>query len=83
MGLSKWIFYKLFLKSEIMRNQWPSVGLSSHGLPLLHLALNRAPFGSEFSASESVNLRPPTDFDIAPCGGVPGHKLIIEGYHGC
>ena len=32
MGLSEWIFYKLFLKSEIMSSQWPSVGLSSHGL---------------------------------------------------
>ena len=28
------------------------------GWVLLHLALNRAHFGSEFSASESVNLQP-------------------------
>ena len=54
-----------------MRNQWPSVGLSSHGLALLHLALSRAHFGTEFSASESVNLSVPTDFDIAHCGGGP------------
>ena len=70
MGLSKWIFYKL--KSEIMRNQWPSVGLSSHGLgPATFGTLYRALLGSEFSASESVNLSVPTDFDIAPCGGGP------------
>ena len=53
------------------------------GWALLQLALNRAHFGTEFSASESVNLSVPTDFDMLPVVGIPGHKLIIEGYHGC
>ena len=66
-----------------MGNQWPSVGLSSHIGPC-YIWHSAGHILAEFSAaSESVNLRPPTDFDIAPCGGVPGHKLIIVGYHGC
>ena len=54
-----------------MRNQWPSVGLSSHGLGPATFGTQQGTFWLEFSASESVNLRPPTDFDIAPCGGGP------------
>jgi len=54
-----------------MRNQWPSVGQNSHGLGPATFGTQQGTFWTEFSASESVNLRPPTDFDIAPCGGGP------------
>ena len=71
MGLSKWIFYKLFLKSEIMRNQWPSVGLSSHGLGPATFGTQQGTFWNRIFGLRIGKFAAPTDFDIAPCGGGP------------
>ena len=52
-----------------MRNQWPSVGLSSHGLGPATFGTQQGTFWLRNFGLRMVNLRPPTDFDIAPCGG--------------
>ena len=71
MGLSKWIFYKLFLKSEIMRNQWPSVGLSSHGLGPATFGTQQGTVWLIIFGLRIGKFAAPADFCIAPCGGGP------------
>ena len=57
-----------------MRNQWPSVGMRSHGLGPATFGTQQGTFWNRISGpqnprAKSVNPSVPTDFDIAPCGG--------------